>query len=199
MDKPDFDVPILMIAQGWDEVRHKIRDEPSQIAALGALAADVNILAQRYPSDRRIRVWQGIVLAGQADVSNWADALRFAEQARRLLLAAEHDCLDQTTAVQLEIALGAIYDKAPGFPISFGDSTEAERHFRSAIAGDPDGLESNYYYADFLVRRHRYGEAKAMLQRALQAASREGREIGDNGVREDAAELLAFLGRRANR
>ncbi len=196
---PGFDDQILAIGRAWDEARHGISDEPSQMVALRALESQIDALVENHPDDYRLRVWRGIVLAGQADVSNWGEALRLADRARRSLLSVNPARLDPTTATELEIALGALYDQAPGFPVSFGDAVEAERHFRRAIAIDPAGLESNYYFADFLVRRRRYADAKAMLQRALQAALRPGRESGDKSVHEDAAALQALLGRRPRR
>lgn len=193
---PTLETELASIAEGWDEARYEITDENSQVVALGVLATEAELLAQRYPNDIRVRIWQGVILIGEADDAGWIDALRYAGQANELLLAAERQPLDGSTSIMVETALGVLYGQAPPFPISFGDGRIAEAHFRRALVGDPTGVEANFYYADFLVREHRERDAIAPLQRALLAPSRPGREIGDQALHQQAQRLLTEVRHR---
>jgi tetratricopeptide (TPR) repeat protein len=190
---PNLDAEFASIAQGWDEARYGISDERTQIVALGLLTVQLASLAERYPCDARIRVWQGVILAGEADDSDWIDALRLAGEARSVLQSVSGAPLDRDATIMREVTLGALYAQAPPFPISFGDAREAEAHFRRALAVDPNGLEPNYYFADFLFRQHRYREANTVAQTALRAAPRANRDLGDRGERGDLTELLAAI------
>jgi len=160
---PNLEREFFEIAQGWDQARYAIQDEPAQLAALRELARRTEVLAQQFPNVARIRVWQGILLAGEADDSDWLAALRLANDSQRILLATEHEPLDRATTALLETALGALYAQTPQFPVAFGDRALAEAHLRRGLEADPAGLEPNYYYADFLYRQHRYDEAERAL------------------------------------
>ncbi len=70
----------------------------------------------------------------------------------------------------------------PGWPIGFGDSDKAEQLLRQALQLNPDGIDSLYFWGDHLYRQKHYAEAKAALQKALQAAPRPGRETADAGT-----------------
>ena len=199
LEGPTLETELASIAEGWDEARYEITDESTQIVALRVLATQAEVLARRFPEDVRVRIWQGIILAGEADDADWMDALGYARQANQILLAAERERLDRSATAMVETALGALYGQAPGFPISFGDARIAEEHFRRGLAADPNGVEANFYYGDFLARQHRYREAQPLLQRALQAPPRPGRETGDQGLHRLAAELLAQVRQRLGR
>ncbi len=194
-EDPSLTPKLSAIAQGWDEARYEIQDERSQIVALRLLAAETQVLASQHPGAASVRVWLGVLLAGEADDADWLAALRLADQARQALISAESQCPDHPTAALLETALGVLFAEAPPRPLSFGDAAQAEAHFRRGLAADPTGIEQNYYYADFLADRRRFPEAEDALRKALAAPARPGRDLGDRGVRQAAATLLAEIRR----
>ena len=55
------------------------------------------------------------------------------------------------------------------------------------------GIDSNYFWADHLYRQNRYDEARAALQKALQAPPRPGRELADQGRRGEIDALLKAI------
>jgi Tfp pilus assembly protein PilF len=61
---------------------------------------------------------------------------------------------------------------------------------RKALAINPDGIDPNYFYGDFLMTSGKPAQALPYLQRALQAPARPGRELADKGRRAEAAALL---------
>ena len=61
---------------------------------------------------------------------------------------------------------------------------------------DPDGIDANYFYADFLRDQGDYAAAAAALEKALAAPPRPGREVADRGRREEAQALLTQVRRQ---
>ena len=93
-------------------------------------------------------------------------------------------------------SLAALYDRVPGWPIGFGDSDKAEQLLKQALQLNPNGIDSLYFWGDHLYRQKRYAEAKAALQKALQAAPRPGRESADAGRRKEIAALLVDVNKK---
>lgn len=184
------DAQYAAIADGWGEARYATAGDDRQRSALHLLEVEATALARACPQDPRSRVWLGVIYASQADDADWYAALGLADQARSLLRGVESATLDDESRVILECTLGALYGQAPPAPISFGDARRAEHYFQQALARDPQGLEPNFLYADFLMRQHRYGEARRALIVALAASVRPGRESGDQGMQHEAADLL---------
>ncbi|MNV95388.1 Tetratricopeptide repeat protein [compost metagenome] len=69
----------------------------------------------------------------------------------------------------------------------------ADKMLRKALQINPNGIDSNYFWADHLYRQKRYPEAIAALQKALQAPPRPGRELADQGRRTDIDALLKAI------
>jgi Tfp pilus assembly protein PilF len=62
---------------------------------------------------------------------------------------------------------------------------------QKALAINPNGIDPNYFYGEFLVETGKASEAIPYLERALKAPPRPGREVADAGRREEANTLLA--------
>jgi tetratricopeptide (TPR) repeat protein len=168
----DLDAQLAAIARGWDDAWYHIESDAAQVTALHLLEVQTVVLIRDCPDDARPRVWLGVILASEADASDWLAAISRAAQARDILQDAETATLDDETRATLESALGALYTQAPPFPISFGDAHQAERHLRRALAAEPDGIEPNFYEGDLLFREHRYEEAARAFAACLRAPTR---------------------------
>jgi tetratricopeptide (TPR) repeat protein len=81
----------------------------------------------------------------------------------------------------------------PGWPIGFGDYEKAAELLQKALALNPDGIDSNYFWADYLIGQKRYAEARPALLKAQAAPSRPGRELADKGRQQDILKLLKTL------
>ena len=90
-------------------------------------------------------------------------------------------------------SLGVLYYKVPGWPIGFGDKDKARELLQQALAINPQGIDPNYFYAEYLVETKHADEAVPYLERALQAPPRPGRNVADAGRREEARALLARI------
>jgi tetratricopeptide (TPR) repeat protein len=116
-------------------------------------------------------------------------ALRLVKAARQLLLQAE--ALDpKALDGSVYTSLGSLYYQVPGWPIGFGDKKQAVIYLHKALELNPDGIDPNYFYGDFLVEQGDYRAAVPVLEKALKAPPRPGREIADRGRREEVRRTL---------
>ena len=60
-----------------------------------------------------------------------------------------------------------------------------------AVAINPEGIDPNYFYGDFLLQDDRPAEAKPYLEKALIAKPRPGRELADAGRHQEVKVALA--------
>jgi len=81
----------------------------------------------------------------------------------------------------------------PGSPIGFGDKARARQLLLQALALDPNGLDANYFWADYLYDQGDSSGARIALQRALRAPHDPNRPIWDVGRRGEVQALLAKL------
>ncbi len=73
----------------------------------------------------------------------------------------------------------------PGWPIGFGDKKKARAYLEKALQINPDGIDPNYFYADFLTEQGEYEKALQYFEKALAAPPRPGREDADAGRRQE--------------
>ena len=154
-----------------------------------ALAARAHQISESFPGRSEALVWQGIVLSSWAGEKGGFGALGLVKQAKGLYEAAI-----QIDAKALDGAayssLGALYCKVPGWPLSFGDKDKAKELLQKALAINPQGIDPNFFYGEFLLETGHADEAVTYLERALQVPLRSGRQIADIGRREEARALL---------
>ncbi|GGX87542.1 hypothetical protein GCM10007160_13800 [Litchfieldella qijiaojingensis] len=179
---------VFALQNRWEHITTQV-PERERADAFGALAADAEAVAEAHPSEPSVLVWQGIILASQARAKGGVGALGLAKKARAALERAV--ALDpQGGNGSAYVTLGALYDRAPGWPLGFGDSETAEKMFSRALEIRPEGIDVNYYYAAFLEDEGRLEEAREHARRATEGPLREGRERSDEALREQARSLL---------
>jgi len=88
-------------------------------------------------------------------------------------------------------SLGSLYYQVPGWPIGFGDEEKAEKYLKKALEIDPQGIDSNYFYADFLLEDDQPKKALEYLEKALAAPPRPGRPLADKGRRQEVQRAMA--------
>ena len=109
------------------------------------------------------------------------------------LLESVIDRAPQTLEGSAYTSLGSLYYQVPGWPIGFGNDKEAEKMLKKALEINPNGIDPNYFYADFLVQDGRKEEAKQYFNRALQASPRPNRPLADEGRRMEIQAKLKEL------
>lgn len=179
------------LQQRWAQIQYQTPKE-QRSEAFEKLAGDAATFVRQYPGAAEPLIWNGIVNSSWAGATGGLGALSKVKAARASLeqaIALDAGALQGSAYT----SLGTLYDQVPGWPIGFGDSDKAETLLRQALQINPNGIDSNYFWADHLVRRKRYDEARAALNKALQAPPRPGRELADQGRRSDIAALLKTL------
>lgn len=87
-------------------------------------------------------------------------------------------------------SLGTLYAKVPGWPIGFGDDDKAETMLKKALTINPTGIDSNYFYAQYLIDNNHYKEAETYLLKAQQAPARPSRPLADKGRQQEIEKSL---------
>jgi tetratricopeptide (TPR) repeat protein len=182
---------IKPIQDEWATIKYR-QTEKLQAASYKVLAQKAHRLVEANPNSAQALIWEGIVLSSEAGASGGIGALALAKEARRLL--EESIKLDEK-ALQgsAYTSLGALYAKVPRWPIGFGDKRKAEELLRKGLSINPQGIDPNFFYGEFLIDEGRGPEARSYLEAALRAPGRPGREVADQGRRQEVQALLAKI------
>ena len=187
---PAFGAQILKLAARWDHAAYEMPNKKAELAELDLVVNDADALAAKNPARAEPLLWKGMALATKADASVALRALSFAKEARKVLESAEALAPGTKRDGLLPALLGTLYANVPPAPIGFGDLERAETYLKDAVSLNPDGIDENYFYGDFLMDRRRTKEAIVVLEHGLKAQPRPGRAVGDAGRRRDIEDLL---------
>lgn len=187
---PAMDMKIAELQSGWAHVKYEVKGEDAQLTGMEALATQAKGVTAAYPDRAEPLIWEAIILSSEAGIKGGMGALSLVKEAKTKLETAEQ--IDPTALDgSVNTSLGSLYYQVPGFPIGFGSNKKAKAYLEKALAMNPDGIDPNYFYGDFLVRQGEYAKARDVLNHALAAAPRPGREVADAGRREEISLLLA--------
>ncbi len=194
-----LDPAIIELQHEWAKVNYNTPAN-AQEAAFKTLSAKAAEVAEVSPDQAEAKIWHAIILSGYAKViSGWAklNALKLVDQSKTLLLesiALNPNALHGSAYT----SLGSLYYKVPVWPISFGDKDKAKEYLEKSLEMNPKGIDSNYFYADFLYEQGRYARAVEYFERAVTAPARPGREDADQGRRKEAKEGLLKAKQKLN-
>lgn len=179
---------VVQIRDRWAQINYQLPKSERQ-AAFEALAGQAAQARQAQPRDAATLIWEGIVLSSWAGEKGGMGALSLVKQARADFEAAlklDPDALDGSAYT----SLGALYYQVPGWPLGFGNDDTARQMLRKGLEINPDGIDANYFYGDFLRDQKDWAGAAAALQKALAAPARPGRALADSGRRQEAEAKL---------
>ncbi|RRO04223.1 tetratricopeptide repeat protein [Pectobacterium aquaticum] len=146
----------------------------------------------RNDDDATLLIWSGIIDSSWAGAKGGLGALSLVKQARTSLekaIAIDPNALDGSAWT----SLGVLYYQVPGWPVGFGDKKKADEMLKKALTLNPNGIDANYFYGDFLLKEGKVDEAKRYLEKALHAPARQERDIADNGRRREIGNALASI------
>lgn len=179
---------VNQVRDRWAQINYQL-PKPQREAAFEELLHQSEKIRQATPRDAAALIWEGIVLSSLAGEKGGMGALGLVKRAR-----ADFEAAIKLDAGALDGAaytsLGALYYQVPGWPLGFGDDAAARTMLRKGLAIDPDGIDANYFYADFLRDQKDWAGARAAFQKALAAPARPGREVADAGRRQEAQAKL---------
>jgi tetratricopeptide (TPR) repeat protein len=179
------------LQERWAEINYQLEGK-TQLSAFEQLASEAAALTAANPDAPEAWIWSGIIKSTYAGAKGGLGALSLAKASKADLeraLELDPAALQGSAAT----SLGTLYYSVPGWPVGFGDHDKAEELLQQALALNPNGIDSNYFYGSFLITEKRYDEARQYLQKAQQAAPRPGRALADSGRQQEIKEALASI------
>lgn len=182
------------LQQRWEIIKFNTA-ENQQEDAYAALAKEARKVSEQFNDRAEPLIWEAIILSTYAGAKGGFGALKLVEKARDLLLQAEKI---EPNALEgsLYASLGNLYYQVPGWPIGFGSGKKAENYLKKALEINPNGIEPNYFYGEFLYEEGEYERALQVLNKAMNAPPRDGRKISDAGQRKEIATLIEDVKRQ---
>lgn len=186
------EVQLQTVQKEWALCQYNTPDDDEKVQCFEALISKNNQYLSGTPNDAELTVWLAINKASLAGAKGGLGALSLAEEAKELL-----EQVIETSPTTLDgsayTSLGSLYYKVPGWPLGFGDDDKAEEMLKKALEINPNGIDPNYFYGDFLAQDGRKKEAKAFLMKALQAEPRLHRQLADEGRKKDIEITMARI------
>jgi tetratricopeptide (TPR) repeat protein len=179
---------VSRVRQEWERIKYQVSTKEQEVA-FQELAKDAGKVALQYPNRAEPAIWHGIIEASYAGAKGGLGALSLVKNAKKSFeqaIAIDPKALDGSAYT----SLGSLYYQVPGWPLGFGDDKKALEFLEKGLALNPNGIDPNYFYGDFLYRTGDFIGAEHALRKALQAAPRESRRIADDGRRQEITVLL---------
>jgi len=195
-DDAAFNAELLSIQKAWAKVNYETPAGDAREQAFDQLEKRAEQFVQQNPGRAEALIWEAIVESSYAGAKGGLGALGLCKEARGNLEAAmaiDPDALEGSAYT----SLGTLYYKVPGFPVGFGDHDKARKLLKKALEVNPNGIDPNYFYAEFLYEEGEYAQALQHLDRAAKAPPRPGRESADKGRRAEIAALAAKVRKEA--
>lgn len=181
--------PLVTIQKKWAECQYQSEDNDHQVFCLENLIKRTEKAVESEPKRMDLKVWLAINKSSLAGADGGLGALSKVKEAKKIL---EEVIKTDPTVLNgsAYTSLGSLYYKVPGWPVGFGDDDKAAEMLKKAIEINPNGIDSNYFYGDFLAENGKKEQAIIYLTRALNAPARPGRELADQGRRQEIESLL---------
>lgn len=183
----DVITDIKPLQQRWAEVNYQVEEDKRE-QAFADLLAQADLVVQANNDKAEAYIWRGIIASSYAGAKGGLGALSITEKSKA----------DLEKAISLDpmalqgsayTSLGVLYYKVPGWPIGFGSDKKARELLSKALEVNPQGIDPNYFYADFLAQERDYKGAMRYLELAKQAPARPDRPLADNGRQQEIAAL----------
>ncbi len=185
---------LLTVQHRWAQVNYQLTDK-EQDAAFKALIRQLKTSVREQPKNAENWIWLGIVQSSYAGAKGGLGALSLAKAAKKSFekaLSLDDKALDGSAYT----SLGTLYYKVPGWPIGFGDDDKAKVLLEKALSINPQGMEPNYFFADYWFEAHNYSKAKQYLEKAQQAPVMETRPLADKSRRLEISQLMARIDKK---
>jgi tetratricopeptide (TPR) repeat protein len=179
---------INAIESQWAQLYYA-QNHTGQKAGYPLLLNKTGKLLEKHPQSAELMIWHAIITSTNAAFEGPFSALSSIDRAKSQLEQAiqiNPHAMDGAAFV----ALGTLYYMTPGWPISFGDHHKAEHLLKKALTINPQSIDANYFYADYLLTHEQPTEASKYLKRALAATSRPEQAFADEQLKLEARSAL---------
>lgn len=178
----------------WAEVNYSMNEDQKE-KAFPELVKQANAVVAANPEKAEALIWRGIIKSSYAGVKGGLGAMSIAEESKEDLEAALK--IDsQALQGSAYTSLGVLYYKVPGWPIGFGSDKNAKKMLEKALSINPQGIDPNYFYAEFLMEERDYKAAMSYIEKAKLAPPRPDRATADQGRLQDIAALEAKIAKK---
>lgn len=187
-----MDEDLVQLQKSWEKLKYQT-PLAQQEKGFEELLTQSQKITSQYPGHAEPLIWEGIIEGTFAGVRNGISG----QIAALSLVKSAKKSFDE--AIKLNpnalhgsayTSLGSLYYQVPPWPIAFGDNEKAKELLLKGLELNPDGIDANYFYGDYLFKRGDLTKAEQVLKKALQAPPREGREGADEGRKKEINELL---------
>ena len=183
------DDAVTELQRDWEVIRYQTPAAERE-KRFESLSAKAHKVSETFAGRSEPLVWEGIIVSSWAGEKGGLGALGLVKQAKGLYeQALQID--DKALEGSAYNSLGVLYYKVPGWPLGFGDKAKARDLLQKALAINPQGIDPNFFYGEYLAENDRAAEAVVYLEKALNAPPRPGRQVADTGRREEIRALLA--------
>ncbi|GAB2924203.1 hypothetical protein [Rheinheimera gaetbuli] len=185
---------IKPLQQRWAEVNYQL-EESERESAFDALLKQADEVVKANSDKAEAYIWRGIIASSYAGAKGGLGALSLTGQSKDDL---EQAIALNDTALQgsAYTSLGVLYYKVPGWPVGFGSDKKARAMLTKAIELNPQGIDPNYFYAEFLLEERDYNAAMRYLEIAKLAPARPDRPLADSGRQQEIAALEHKLNKK---
>lgn len=192
----NFEAALQEVQHSWAITNYAEKDLKK--AEFPKLVDNAAQLVEDYPDKAEALIWLGIVKSSYAGVKGGMGALSVLKEAKKSLeQAIEID--EQALQGSAYTSLGVLYYKVPGWPISFGDDDDAEENLKKAQTINPDGIDVNFFLAEFYFENKDYDNAIKHLKLAQSAPKRPNRPLADKYRQEEVNQLLVQVHAKAKK
>jgi len=191
------DSTVEALQKDWAVANYELSGD-DKIAAFEALVERADTVAASHPDSADVLIWKGIIKSSFAGVKGGLGALSMVKDAKKSLEAAmlvDDRALDGSAYT----SLGALYYQVPGWPVGFGSDKKAVELLQKGLKINPDGIDSNYFYADYLLQKKQYEQAEQYLLKAQSAAPRPNRPLADSGRQQEITAALSLAREKLHR
>ncbi|PZO88229.1 MAG: hypothetical protein DI626_02255 [Micavibrio aeruginosavorus] len=178
------------VQEEWAHIKYQVPGKDAKLAAIAKLEKRVDGLVASNPKSADAKIWAAIVWATDANITKSISGLPKVEKAKALLeesLELDPKAMEGSA----DMTLGSLYYQVPGWPVGFGNDDKAEQHLKRALAINPDGMDTNYWYGAFLLDDGRNAEAVPYLEKAAASPVRANRKVADEGRLKEIQDALS--------
>ena len=184
-----FSQALIALQHRWADANYA-KNKDLKKSAFVSLQKESIKLTTAFPKQAEAWIWHGIVQSSYAGFKGGLAAISLVDDAKEALekaLAIDENALQGAA----HTSLGILYLKVPGWPISFGDDDESEKHLKTALKMNPTGIDVNYFLAQFYIEQDEYTKAKEHLIAASSSPARPNRRDADEFRQLEINSLLA--------
>lgn len=167
----------------WAEIKYQL-PEGQREKAYAALVEEAKVARAAHPQEASFLIWEGIIRSTYAGAKGGLGALDEVKTAKKLFEKSIEMAPD-ALAGSAYTSLGSLYYQVPGWPLGFGDDGKAKAMLLKGLSYNPDGIDSNYFYGDFLLDQKQYSQALDAFEKALKAQPRPSRLSADEGRKKE--------------